>query len=120
MYGLRLYRQRMTSKQGFVDSSNWLHHLDCSGISGSPPPYQTFDDGSRKPGAYGATTSTPGHPKSTSLIFCVHGNKYGVARCCDDLHAGSNEDEANRGQGFGQSYLSEAGHTTGSSGSKSV
>ena len=109
----------MTSKEGFQVSSNWIYHLDCSGISGSPPPYQNFEDGSQKAATYGATKSS-GSPPSTSLIFCVHGNKYGVARCCDDLHGPRNEGEANHGQGLGQSYLSEAGHTTGSSGSKSI
>ncbi len=24
-------------------------------------------------------------PKNSPLVFCIHGNKFGVAKCCDDL-----------------------------------
>ena len=103
----------MTSKEGFL-VSNWINHLDCSGINGSPPPYQILGQGSEKFPTYGTThVSKP----STSYIFCVHGNKYGVARCCDDLHGG-NEDEPNYTGGMAPSYMSQTRHTTGSSGSK--
>jgi hypothetical protein len=95
--------------------SNWINHLDCSGINGSPPGYQILERGPQKLPTYGAThVSKP----STSIIFCVHGNKYGVARCCDDLHGENNEDSANYTHGLEPSYMSQARHTTGSSGSK--
>ena len=104
----------MNSKEEFLDS-NWINHLDCSGINGSPPPYQKLERSQHKLPRYGATNvSKP----STSIIFCVHGNKYGVARCCDDLHGGHNEDPANNTQSMAPSYMSQAHHTTGSSGSK--
>lgn len=34
----------------------------------------------------GATIGATGSP-SAKLIFCVHGNRYGVTRCCDNFNA---------------------------------
>ena len=84
----------MASKEGFlVNNLNWIHYLDCSGISGSPPPYQSLS-GDLKGATYGTTLSR--HDANSPIIFCVHGNKFGMARCCDDLHAGAEgEDEQN-------------------------
>ena len=107
----------MSSKEVHLVSNNSIHYLDCSGINGSPPPYKPFEDDVQKFTSYGATNS-PGRPQATSIIFCVHGNKYGVARCCDDLHAVSNESETNSGRGLGESYQLETSHATDSSGSK--
>ena len=28
---------------------------------------------------------TLGRQSSTPLVFCIHGNKWGMANCCDDL-----------------------------------
>ena len=106
----------MSSKEGFL-VSNWINHLDCSGINGSPPAYQILEHGPQKLRTYGATYASK---PSTSIIFCVHGNKYGVARCCDDLHGGNNEDPANYTEGLEPSYMSQGRHTTGSSGSKHI
>ena len=104
----------MTSKEGFL-VSNWINHLDCSGINGTPP-YKALENDSDKFETYGATKYSK--EPSTSYIFCVHGNKYGVARCCDDLHSGNNRDAENYSRGMEASYLSHGRHTTGSSGSK--
>ena len=104
----------MTSKEGFL-VSKWINHLDCSGINGSPPPYQILDHGTEKVSTYGSTNASK---PSTSYIFCVHDNKYGVARCCDDLHGGLNENPENKKHSEETSYMSQATHTTGSSGSK--
>lgn len=30
-------------------------------------------------------TAPSSSSKSTSIVFCIHGNKFGVARCCDEL-----------------------------------
>ena len=66
-------------------SNNWIHYLDCSGINGSPPPYQTLSD--KGATSYGATNTPPdGQGAPNPIVFCIHGNKYGIARCCDDLH----------------------------------
>ena len=27
------------------------------------------------------------------MVYCVHGNKWGIAQCCDDLNYDSLEDE---------------------------
>ena len=95
MTNLRL--KKMALKEGFlVHNINWIHHLDCSGISGSPPPYKTLS-GDVKGATYGSSLSR--HDASTPIIFCVHGNKFGMARCCDDLHAGTDdENQENRAQ----------------------
>ena len=103
----------MTTKDGLVN--NWINHLDCSGINGSPPPYQAFEDGTEKFPTYGALKSSDEAP--ISYIFCVHGNKYGVARCCDDLH-GEKNDDFNQSHGLEQSIIPPARNLTGSSGSK--
>ena len=26
-------------------------------------------------------------PDSRTVVYCVHGNKWGIAQCCDDLNA---------------------------------
>ena len=103
----------MTTKDGLVN--NWINHLDCSGINGSPPPYQAFEDGTEKFPTYGALKSSDEAP--ISYIFCVHGNKYGVARCCDDLQ-GEKNDDFNPSHGLEQSIIPPARNLTGSSGSK--
>ena len=91
----------MTSKDGFlVHNINWIHHLDCSGISGSPPPYQTLS-GDVKGATYGSSLSR--HDAAAPIIFCVHGNKFGMARCCDDLHAGTDDENQENGVQHGES-----------------
>ena len=55
--------------------------------SDSDTPYQTLKDGPSPSPSYGATTPC----KSQTLTFCVHGNKYGFAKCCDDLQGIKNE-----------------------------
>ena len=41
--------------------------------------------------SYGATSSShsssTNEARSSTLTFCVHGNKFGIATCCDDLTA---------------------------------
>ena len=105
----------MTSKESFL-VTNWINYLDCSGINGSPPPYQMIQDEKEKTRKYGATDSLK--QSSTSYIFCVHGNKYGVARCCDDLHGENNDSQSNRSEPIERSYVSDQLYSAGSSGSK--
>jgi len=47
----------------------------------------------------------------------VHGNKYGVARCCDDLHGENNDSQTNRSIPIERSYISDQRYSAGSSGS---
>lgn len=73
--------------------------------------YQPLKDGGPKiMGSYGAATSsnTP-----TTLTFCVHGNKYGFAKCCDDLNEGTNYDS----KGLQHSFVSQTTPLSSSSGS---
>ena len=55
--------------------------MKTNSSSDSDTPYQTLKDGPSPSPSYGATTPC----KSQTLTFCVHGNKYGFAKCCDDL-----------------------------------
>ena len=110
----------MALKEGFlVHNINWIHHLDCSGISGSPPPYKTLS-GDVKGATYGSSLSR--HDVSTPIIFCVHGNKFGMARCCDDLHACTDdENQANRAESGTRNNRTNSVNSTGASdNSKSI
>ena len=109
----RIFIKESYDERSFFISSQAMAQIE---INDSPPPYKPFEDGAQKFASYGAINS-PGRHAATSTIFCVPGNKNGVARCCDDLHAVSNEDETNSRQGLGQSYRLKTSHATYSSGS---
>ena len=71
-------------------------------MSNSSPPYQPLKDDSKATGSYGAIN----FPKEgTSFIFCVHGNKYGVAKCCCDLPKGTLENGSYHSDRFRQSHV---------------
>ena len=83
-------------------------------MSSSPPPYQPLKGSSQATGSYGATNFSC---EGTSYTFCVHGNKYGVAKCCDNLQGGTLENESYQSDGFRQSHIDQTIFMTASSGS---
>jgi hypothetical protein len=47
--------------------------------------YYSLDTGRTN---YNSIDSSPTSTTSTPIVFCIHGNKFGIARCCDDLVPG--------------------------------
>jgi len=80
--------------------------------------YQTLKDSSQT--SYGATHSSASSAKeSSTLMFCVHGNKYGFATCCDDFNEKGSGKTAFQTYGSSQhpSILPQNSPLLGSSGS---
>ena len=63
--------------------------------------------------------STKVQRPSSSYIFCVDGNDYGVSKCCDDLHVAGNDERLNYSHDIESRDISVERHSSRSSGSKS-